>query len=384
MSESFMDTVRSVSENFIRPVSVEIGRSDDFPWGIWKNLGEAGILGLGVPEEFGGLGSGAPQISAALHELVFSGCNLGICLSVLIHNIVAKYVLSEHAKRDIKEKLLPMMANGTSTCSFAVSEPGRGGHPKFIETRASRIDESSGKAGFTISGEKSYLTNGPIADYFIVIAVSGEESGRKMFTAFLMGTDAPGFEKTPQMKIPFFRPSPHGGIKFTDCKAAESDIVGTEGRAYDEIVMPFRDIENSIMAGPVSGAMKRLLKEAVKTASSIKQRIKPEASAILGRMNAVVELAFVTANKMAYALDNGEKKEIQQILYFQFREICNVFNNLLELWDKAISSEVIDPQENTIYEILKNDLIKSTGLGEYILKANLTKSGNNLISGFTY
>lgn len=377
MSESLILKTRSVAIEHMAPLAVELGQSEYFPWEIWKRLGEAGILGLGVPKEYGGNGSSAGEISGVLHELVFSAGNIGIGLSVLIHNIVAGYVISPFATRAVKEKILPLMADGRSTCSFAVSEPGRGGHPKLMETMAERVDGAS--VGYLLKGEKSYLTNGPVADFFAVIAVSGVETGRKEFTAFLADSSAQGIEKTQQMKIPFFRPSPHGGIRIDSLFADEEHILGRVGKAYDEIVLPFREVEDAIMAGLVSGAIRRLVSDASMIASKANAEASKDAAFFIGRMNALSELARGLSSEMAASLDRGDEKEKQRLLYFKFREICGMFNNLTVLFEKIIPSEQIDAKGNEIYGILRNDLIKSSGLGDYILKANLVKYGKKII-----
>lgn len=377
MAEFLIPKTRSVAIEHVAPLAVELGKSGYFPWEIWKKLGEAGILGLGVPKEYGGSGSSAEELSCVLHELVFSGGNIGIGLSALIHNIVAGYVISPFASKAFKEKILPLMADGRSTCSFAVSEPGRGGHPKLMETMAERIDGAS--VGYLLKGEKTYLTNGPVADFFAVIAVSGTEAGRKEFTAFLADSSAHGIEKLQQMDIPFFRPSPHGGIKIDSLFADEEHILGSIGKAYDEIVMPFREVEDAIMAGLVSGAIRRLVSDASMIASKANAEASKDAAFFIGRMNALSELACDLSLKMASSLDRGDEKETQRLLYFQFREICGMFNNLTVSFEKIIPSEHIDAKGNEIYWLLRNDLIKSSGLGDYILKANLVKYGRNII-----
>ena len=365
-----------------------ISDDDGFPFEIWKELGRAGVLGLAVPAEYGGAGAGSVEISRSFHELALKGGNLGICLSVLIHNMVAGFVIAQHGTDGQKKRILPMMADGRITGSFAVSEPGRGGHPKLIQTRAERTIDGS----FSITGEKTYLTNGPISDFFVVIAVSGEDEGKKKFTAFIVdasehGNDRSGVEKTPQMKIPFFRPSPHGGVILNGYKASEEDIIGLPDRAYETIVLPFRDIENCFMAGAVSGALKRITIEAVKTVKAFMSEshsvsgVSKDVMILLGRMEAISDLAADMALRMAEAFDKKLANNIQQKYFFQFREICQIFNSLLESWKAAMAAESSDRdiKSSRIFMTLSDDIVKSAGLGEYILKANLAKSGIDMI-----
>jgi len=382
MSKSIIEKIRVLSEKYICPVAEKIGCDDDFPQGIWNALAEAGILGLGVPCEFGGSGKSAQEINSAMYELVLKGGNLGLALSAMIHILVSGHVISKYAPDSMKKIVLPLLASGSSTCAFAVSEPGRGGHPKFIETKAEKKSAASGDCFYSITGEKTYLTNGPVADYFVVIAVTDEPSlkadGRKRFSAFLVAAAKDGIEKTPQMKISFFRPSPHGGIILNDYYAELSDIVGMSGKAYDDIVLPFRDVENCLMSGPVSGALKRVVQESVRMAASI-DKISKDALIILGRMDALADLAKDMSFKMSDALDLNESKENLQKYYFQFREICQIFNGLVTLWVEFITSESMSLENYKVFEILRNDLLKSSGLGDFIFKANLAKVGAGMI-----
>lgn len=380
MTKSVIENVKHAARLHVSEAALRIGSESEFPWEIWRELGKAGLLGLSIPHGYGGSGVGARSLSEALHELVFIGGNLGLGLSVMIHSLVSGYVIAAFAPDEIKDMILPLMASGKTTCSFAVSEPGRGGHPKFIETRAIRETDLNGQVFFNVTGEKTYLTNGPIADYFIIIAVSGEPDGvRKRFSAFLADINKSGIERLPVMKIHFFRPSPHGGVKLEGYHAFAKDMIGIEGSAYDDIVIPFRDTENCFMAGPVSGAMRRIALETAKEASLLSSLPK-EAAIILARLSAIADLSRHISGLMADAHESGTDSETIKNLYFQFREICTIFHSVLDEWESSESGKASGCGTQSILGILINDLRKSAGLGDFVLKTNLAKAGFRLVS----
>ena len=125
------------------------------------------------------------------------------------------------------------MATGEITVSFAVSEPGAGAHPKLISARAEKHTE-----GFSLSGEKTYLTNGPIANLFIVIAISDVVDGRKRYSAFLVPKNVPGLSASAPMQIEALRPSPHGGVVLSRCLLPEVALLGNLDRGTRYLLKP--------------------------------------------------------------------------------------------------------------------------------------------------
>jgi len=160
-----------------------------------------------------------------------------------------------HTTTEQKKLYLPELASGQKTASLAISEPGRGNHPKSLQTAAVFRD------GFWyITGEKSYLSNGPFADLFIVLAITGITNNIKEYTAFIIPADSPGLTRTQPLPLKVFKPSPHCGIKLENCKVPDSSILGEKGKAYKSIAIPFRDAEDLLIMGPVLGCKAALMK----------------------------------------------------------------------------------------------------------------------------
>jgi acyl-CoA dehydrogenase len=108
-----------------------------------------------------------------------------------------------------------------------------------------------------LNGEKAYLTNGPLADFFVVYAVTGVAEGKNQFTAFLVSRENPNLTVTEVMKLDFLRPSPHCMIRLENCSVSTSAILGREGTALEEMARPCRALEDALLNGPILGGMCR-------------------------------------------------------------------------------------------------------------------------------
>ncbi len=224
-----------------------------FPGSAWERFGEAGLLGLSVPKAFGGEGLDSPSLFRVGEALVDGGCSLGLSLSWLVHNLTARHILADHGGDDLRDRYLSSIAEGRSSLAFAVSEPDMHGSPKKLEAQAVKVD-----GGYRLSGEKVYLTNGPIADLFAFVAVEGREGDRKNFGAFIVGKDQEGVS-VETMEIGSLQPSPHARLVLKDCWVADNNRMTVEGDAFENLVKPFGFFERVLILGPTLGAMKRLL-----------------------------------------------------------------------------------------------------------------------------
>jgi len=221
-----------------------------FPEGLWGQMAEEGLFRIGMDGIYGGLGGGYEVLAATGETLVRQGRNMGVALSWLYQQLVARFLIQGFGSSDQRQACLPAMAEGRLTVSFAVSEPGRGAHPKHLAATASKDGPS-----YLLNGEKAYLTNGPLADAFIVVAVSSEGPPRRRFTAFLVPRDTPGLTVAPPLSVPFLHPAPHGGIGLSDCRVPVAAVLGREGTAYEDMVIPFGDVEDALWGALALGGM---------------------------------------------------------------------------------------------------------------------------------
>lgn len=280
----------------LRP-DLQIGQ--EFPMDLWREMGKAGLFQIGLPEKYGGTGGGYLDLLQAGETFVQNGLNLGLGVSWIFQQIIARYVLETFGNHQQREKYLRTAACGKCTLSLAVSEPGRGASPKTLATKAIR------KGGdYCLNGEKTYLTNGPIADVFIVVAVTDDAGPQKSFTAFIIPRDTLGLTVTPPMPLSFLKPSPHSGIQLINCIVDKSVILGREGSAWTDIVVPLGEIEDVVMTGPVLGGMNAQLDgvmAAIREAPLPDRALQDEAGALC----ALLQTLRLIAYEAARLLDRG-------------------------------------------------------------------------------
>lgn len=179
--------------------------------------------------------------------------------------------------------------------SVAISEPRVGAHPKLLATRA---DEDAG--GYSLFGEKAWVTNGPLAEVFVVLAVTSIEDGRKHYSAFLVPRDTPGLSIDEAPEYRALAPSRHCGLKLDGCRLPRSAMLGPRGTAYESMALPFRDVEDAVGTFGLLGAFRFMLARLSQSAEG------DEATLSLGRMVALIAVYADAAETVVAALDADE------------------------------------------------------------------------------
>jgi alkylation response protein AidB-like acyl-CoA dehydrogenase len=316
------EIVAEFARRYIAP-RAELHTMEGFPFDLWGKMGEEGILGVGISEEFGGFGGNHATLSASGESLVRHGHNLGLAVSWLLHQMVGGFIM-KFGTTDQHEKYLKELAAGRITACFAVSEPGRGGHPKYLAAAAVKRGDV-----YVLDGEKTYLTNGPIAGLFLVVAVTERAGDRKGFTAFIVPKDTPGLSLTEPIALPFLRPSPHGGIVLRGCAVPETDVVGDAGHAYDDMVLPFRELEDALIMGPIVGGIGSQLES---LARLIREQDVIQTETLetdLGRLQSLMDTLRLIAQQEARLLDSGAGNRESVSLMLAFRSLTGEFQSHL-------------------------------------------------------
>lgn len=281
-------------------VRTDLWTAAEFPADIWREMARTGLFKIGIAEEYGGAGGGYRDLLAAGEAFVECGHNPGLALSWLYQQMLARFAIGGFGTPRQQRQYLTAAAAGQCTLSFAVSEPGLGARPKRLATEARRKDD-----GYLLSGEKTYLTNGPIADLFIVVAVTGSDSARRRFTAFLVSRDAPGVTVSPPLEIPFLKPSSHGGVRLDACRLAPADVLGREGAAWTDLVIPVGEIEDVVMMGPALGGMAAELAALAKTIAAKPPATDAQKEA-LGSLSSLLAALRAVARDAADRLDRND------------------------------------------------------------------------------
>jgi acyl-CoA dehydrogenase len=204
--------------------------------------------------------------------------------------VVARFFIEGFGSAEQRAAWLPHIA------SVAISEPRVGAHPKRLTTRAEEDAD-----GYTIFGEKAWVTNGPLAAVFIVLAITSVEDGRKRYSAFLVPRDTPGLsiDEAPQYRA--LAPSRHCGLKLDGCRVPRSALLGSSGNAYETMALPFRDVEDAVGTFGLLGAFRYLLSRFAQLSGA-----SDEAALSLGGLAALTAVFGETAEVVAAALDAGE------------------------------------------------------------------------------
>ena len=252
-----MSTVAAAAARLIRGRDGLRSRGD-YPADLWRGLAEAGLLGLTVPEEYGGGGRGLEQLAEDCRDMVRHGRSLGAMLAWKVHCTLSYFALARLGDEAQKRAWLPRVAAGETTLAAAISEPGAGAHPKYLKARAERLPDG----GWRLDGEKAWITNGPSAGLFIFVAVKGESGGRKRFGAFLLPADAPGLTRTEAGAVEFLRPTGHCGLDLRDVRLPASAELGPDTDIWSAFAKPLRNVEDLLKLGSQQGAMEALLDDA--------------------------------------------------------------------------------------------------------------------------
>lgn len=251
---SLRDSIKERVEAFARR---EIAGRDDLrdcavvPPDLLRAIGDAGLAGIALPTEVGGLGGDLRTLAIAAEAMAATGGVKGVVTIWLSRQLTARLHILGHGSTDQRNAYLPQLAAGNLTPCLAISEPGAGAHPKHLSTRAERDGDT-----YVLNGEKAYLTNGPIADIFLVLAVTGVENGRKMFSVLIVPRETPGLEITEGVKIDFLQPASHCGIRLDNVRVPAANLLGPEGDAFAAISLPMRRAEDAIFAASIAGSIR--------------------------------------------------------------------------------------------------------------------------------
>jgi acyl-CoA dehydrogenase len=187
--------------------------------------------------------------------------------------------------------------------AVAISEPRVGAHPKLLTTRAEEVAN-----GYAIFGEKAWVTNGPLAEVFVVVAITSIEGDRKHYSAFLVPRDTPGLSIAEAPEYRALAPSRHCGLKLDGCHVQHSSLLGTGGTAYETMALPFRDVEDAVGTFGLLGAFRFML-------ARLAAHSEGEAAILaLGRLASLVAVFAATADSVVAALDAGELARQMDVL----------------------------------------------------------------------
>ena len=256
-----IQTVRAFAAKELAPYADELDREERLAPGIFKRLGELGILGLTIAEEFGGAKLGAVAVVAVMEELSYA-CP-GTCLSYLAHSLLFAHNLANNASPEQLIQYLPRAITGEIVGGMAMTEPGVGSDAIGMTTQAVRNGDH-----YVLNGAKMFITNGPVGDVFLVYARTGEN--KQDLSTFIVERDFPGFSVGKKLSKMGMRASPTGELIFNNCIVPVENRVGEEGSTVKHM-MKNLDIERVGLAAMSLGIARACLDHSLKYAQERQQ-----------------------------------------------------------------------------------------------------------------
>ena len=245
------DTVRQFSSQEIAPRADEIDRTDSFPRDLWPRLGDLGLLGITVSEEYGGSGLGYLAHAVTMEEISRGSASVG--LSYGAHSNLCVNQIFRNGSGEQKRRYLPRLISGEDVGALAMSEPDAGSDVVSMALRAEKKGDH-----YVLNGTKMWITNGPEADTFVIYGKTDPESGSRGITAFLVEKSFSGFHASPKLDKMGMRGSSTSELVFQDCEVPEENVLGGVGEGV-RVLMSGLDFERLVLAGGPLGIMQSCL-----------------------------------------------------------------------------------------------------------------------------
>src|SRR3954452_10344185 len=222
-------SVRGFTADEIAPLAGEIDKSNEFPRQLWPKLGDMGLLGITVEEEFGGSGLGYLEHCIAMEEISRGSASVG--LSYGAHSNLCVNQLRRNGSEAQKRKYLPKLISGEDVGALAMSEPSAGSDVVSMSTRADKKGDR-----YVLNGSKMWITNGPIAETLVVYAKTDPSAGPRGITAFIIEKGMMGFSTAQKLDKLGMRGSDTGELVFENCEVPEENVLGEVGRGVNVLM----------------------------------------------------------------------------------------------------------------------------------------------------
>jgi isovaleryl-CoA dehydrogenase len=245
------EAVRSFAEDRIAPLAAEIDATNEFPHDLWPELGELGLLGITVEEDFGGSGLGYLAHVVAMEEISRASASVG--LSYGAHSNLCVNQIRRWGSPEQKAKYLPALVSGEHLGALAMSEVSAGSDVMGMRTVAVRDGDH-----YVLNGSKMWITNAPRADVMVIYAVTDSDGGSDKLSAFIVERDTPGLSTPQKLDKLGMRGSDTSEVLLEDCRVPAANRISAEG-AGARILMSGLDYERLVLAGGPIGIMRACL-----------------------------------------------------------------------------------------------------------------------------
>ncbi len=246
-ADQLRSSVRGFTSDVIAPIAADIDKSNEFPRHLWPKLGELGLHGITVEEEYGGSGLGYLEHCIAMEEISRGSASIG--LSYGAHSNLCVNQLRRNGSDAQKRKYLPKLISGEHVGALAMSEPNAGSDVVSMKLKAEKKGDR-----YVLNGTKFWITNGPCADVLVVYAKTDSGAGPRGITAFLIEKGFKGFSTAQKLDKMGMRGSDTGELVFQDCEVPAENVLGDVGKGVN-VLMSGLDYERAVLAAGPLGIM---------------------------------------------------------------------------------------------------------------------------------
>ncbi len=249
--EALREMVHRWAQERVAPMALDIDRSNEFPNALWREMGDLGLLGITVPEEFGGAGMGYLAHTVAVEEIARASAS--VALSYGAHSNLCVNQIKRNGSDDQKRQFLPGLISGEHVGALAMSEAGAGSDVVSMKLRAEKRNDK-----YVLNGTKYWITNGPDADTLVVYAKTDMDAGPRGMTAFIVEKSMKGFSTSPHFDKMGMRGSNTAELIFEDVEVPFENVLGEEGKGVN-VLMSGLDYERVVLSGIGVGLMHAVL-----------------------------------------------------------------------------------------------------------------------------
>jgi isovaleryl-CoA dehydrogenase len=250
-ADMLRESVQGFAQDRIAPRADEIDRTNTFPRDLWPHMGELGLHGITVEEDYGGAGLGYLEHCVAMEEISRASGSVG--LSYGAHSNLCVNQIRRNGNEAQKRKYLPQLISGEHVGALAMSEPGSGSDVVSMRTRAEKKADR-----YVLNGSKMWITNGPEAETLVVYAKTDPSAGARGITAFLIEKGMTGFSTAQKLDKLGMRGSDTCELVFENCEVPEENVLGEVGRGVN-VLMSGLDYERVVLAAGPLGLMQACL-----------------------------------------------------------------------------------------------------------------------------
>jgi isovaleryl-CoA dehydrogenase len=303
-ADAVRETARGFAQDKILPIAAQVDRKNEFPNHLWPEFGALGLLGMTVPEEYGGSAMGYVEHIIAMEEI--SRASASIALSYGAFSNLCVNQINLNGTEAQKKKYLPDLCAGKKIGALAMSEPNAGSDVVSMQLRADKKGDR-----YILNGNKMWITNGPDADTLVVYAKSDVHAGPKGITAFIVEKTFKGFSTAQKLDKLGMRGSNTCELVFRDCEVPAENILGAEGKGVN-VLMSGLDYERAVLSGGPLGIMQACMDVVIPYVHERKQfgQSIGEFQLMQGKI-ADMYVALNTARAYVYAVGQAcDRKEI--------------------------------------------------------------------------